>query len=132
MKFHNGTGCHIILVGILTETPSIKMNARGDLVAMMNIHIKTRDEQKTNLYDVVVFGEAALRMKRYGFSGLRLWVEGDLYTSQEKCTYIIAEKIMFLSDLEPNTSEVRNDLHAGYFLKVASPNSSEKIIFNLH
>ena len=119
MKLYKGTGCCVTLVGILTEIPSLAMNERGDFVATINVHINIPGLVKAKQYDVIVLHDAALRIKRYGFPGLYLWIEGVLHLEKDENDVnaikqnesIIAEKIIFLDASEPNASNVQNYLN---------------------
>ena len=110
MKFYRGTGCHVILVGLMTEMPILSMDKQGDYIATVEISVQSNRESEFKDYSVIVFGESALHLRKYGFPGLHLWIEGDLHVScgeeaeiLTKDIHVIAEKIKFLPNFtEPN------------------------------
>ena len=111
MKLYRGTGCHVVLVGALTEVPLLEMDEKNDFLVTIKIAVNTSNQDISNLYNVVVSGDSALRIKQYGFLGLHLWIEGELHT-QKNNTKIMAEKIIFLDNSEPNPSDIQNCLIA--------------------
>ncbi|MDP1573690.1 MAG: single-stranded DNA-binding protein [Coxiellaceae bacterium] len=110
MKFYRGTGCHVILVGLVTEVPVLSMDNQGNYIATVAISAQSDCKNRFKEYGVIVFGASALDLRRYAFPGLCLWIEGELHISsaQEpdvvyKNIHVIAEKIKFLSNFtEPN------------------------------
>lgn len=109
MQFYRGTGCHVILVGLMNEMPTLSMDRQGEYIATMDIFVQSNCDNKSKHYGVVVFGESALHLRRYAFPGLYLWIEGNLYLNNveeidpalNKGIHIVAEKIKFL----PNSTE---------------------------
>lgn len=101
MRLYDNTGCNIVLIGLLKEVPQLRMDEQGNL--MMTIGIVTQHInkiKKTFEYSVIVFGDAALRIKQCGSPNIRLWVEGNLQL-EKNSNIIIAKKIAFLIDPEP-------------------------------
>lgn len=99
------TGCHITLIGLLKEAPTLQMNEQGNLVANMIIVTYAHDSTKIiSVHNVVVLGDAALRIKQCAFPSVRLWIEGNIKSTAKK-NYIVAEKIAFLADEEPSASK---------------------------
>lgn len=104
MKLNESTGCRIILIGLLKEVPQLQMDEQGNLTSKLLVITQAHQtNKKTNWYHVIVFGDAALRVKQFGFPNLRLWIEGKIELL-ESINYIIAEKIAFLMDSEPCAS----------------------------
>lgn len=135
MRTWNTTGCHITLIGLLKETPTLQMNEQGNLVANMIIITYTQNfVKKISMHDVIVFGDAALRIKQCGFPNLRLWIEGDI-ESKAKKNYIIAEKIAFLTDSEPSASKksytdtvLLRPSHSGDFYLIEADTRCDEIL----
>ena len=118
MKFYRGTGCHVILVGLMTEMPILSMDKQGDYVATVNILVQCNHDNAFKDYGVIVFGEPALHLRRYAFPGLYLWIEGDLHTDKTRVAdfsykniQVVAEKIKFL----PNSSEPNGAIIQGEY-----------------
>ena len=107
MKLYNGTGSHVILIGTLTETPSLKMNAVGDYIATMSVRVVHPNQIKPSCYFVVAREETALRIRQFGLPGLKLLIEGQ-FSEEEKSIKIIAEKITFLDGSDPNSFHTQN------------------------
>ena len=115
------TACYITLVGMVAEKPEIAMDNDGNLVA----HLLITSNPIT--YGVFVLGDAALRVRQYAIPQARLWIEGNLQIQQQKHCVVLAQKIAFLNDAEPNTSQtdspktvVIEQLHPNEFLFVES------------
>ncbi len=101
MKLYQGTGCHIVLIGVLASHILLTMNEQGDFRASIEVKIKT-EEQRERCFDVIVLDDAALKIKQYGFPGLYLLIEGCVDDVK-----IIAEKITFLDYFEPDASSIK-------------------------
>jgi hypothetical protein len=111
MRFRNGTGTRVILIGVLDSCGILQMDDLGDFYMQLTLFI--HDHVQNNVmskYSVVVEGESALRVRRYGFHGLRLWIEGVL-KKESGIQKIIADKVIFLDQEDPDIFSVSTNDH---------------------
>lgn len=117
MKLYKGTGCQVKIIGILAAIPTLHMNEQGDFITtiQIQIHINTPHHTPCKQYDVIVLKNDALHIRRYGFPGLYLWIQGVFHSNTHvingKNTHIIAEKIIFLDGPEPSESNRENNFN---------------------
>lgn len=101
----------VTLVGRLTRDPELRHTAGGDPVCSMRVAVssRSRDENggwgdKSNYFDVVVFGRQAETASNYLAKGRRIGIDGRLswreWTAQDgakrQSTEIVANDIFFL------------------------------------
>lgn len=101
----------VTLVGRLTRDPELRHTAGGDAVCSMRVACssRSRDENgnwgdKSNFFDVVVFGRQAETASNYLAKGRRIGIDGRLswreWTAQDggkrQSTEIVANDIFFL------------------------------------
>lgn len=114
MKLYKGTGCHVRLIGTLKAIPTLEMDSQGEFFTTIDVNINTPQQMTSRQYNIVVLKETALRMRQYGFPGVYLLIEGFL--TVETNLKIIAEKIIFLDDAEPNTSNLKANTYTAQLL----------------
>ena len=108
MKHYKETGCEVKLTGWLKEIPKLEMDPQGDFFSTICICVNSVN-QNAIPYEVTILKEAALRVRRYGFPGLHLLIEGVL--TKKNTMEIIAEKVLFLDKPEPNASSLINNIN---------------------
>ncbi len=101
----------VTLVGRLTRDPELRHTAGGDPICSMRVAVssRSRDENggwgdKSNYFDVVVFGRQAETASNYLAKGRRIGIDGRLswreWTAQDgakrQSTEIVANDIFFL------------------------------------
>lgn len=101
----------VTLVGRLTRDPELRHTAGGDAVCSMRVAVssRARDENgqwgdKSNYFDVVVFGRQAESASNYLSKGRRIGIDGRLswreWTSQDggkrQSVEVVANDVFFL------------------------------------
>ena len=101
----------VTLVGRLTRDPELRHTAGGDAICSMRVAVSSRTRgddgqwgDKSNYFDVVVFGHQAETASNYLAKGRRIGVDGRLswreWTAQDgakrQSTEIVANDIFFL------------------------------------
>lgn len=110
MEAKKSTNLQVTLIGILSETPSLEMDEKGDFVATLKIFTYNQNNTAQK-YTVIAFGEKALTIRRYGFRGLQLWIKGSMEikaTNKRNAILIFAEKVEFLQNTTSGTPESKN------------------------
>lgn len=95
-------------MGVQIKTAEIKMDEKGNFISKIEIFVNTISRTKNYIYKIIAFGDDALKIRKYGFPGLRLRVEGMPHPKNIK--KIIASKILFIDTPESsgNTKIVDN------------------------
>lgn len=110
MEAKKNTSPQITLIGTLAETPFLRMDEKGDFVATLKI-LTYNQNNTAQKYTVIAFGEKALAIRRYGFTGLQLWIKGSMEikaTNKINAILIFAEKVEFLLNTTSGTPESKN------------------------
>lgn len=92
MRFYKKTACRVFLVGSLQAVPDLKLDEQGECVAAIQVK-RIFSNDIASSYSVVVMGEAALRLRQFGFVGLHLWIEGDFQNTGK----IFADRVSFVN-----------------------------------
>ncbi len=102
MRLNNGTGSIVVLIGMLDDCGVLEMDDQGDfhLQATLILHDHVRSHE-IHKYTIFIEGDSALRVKQYGFHGLRLWIEG-CFKIENAVQKIVADKVTFLDCKDPD------------------------------
>lgn len=102
MHLNNGTGSVVVLICVLDNCEALEMDDQGDFylqaTVILHDHIQGHVIHK---YSVFIEGDSALRVKQYGFHGLRLWIEG-CFKVENAVQKIVANKVIFLDCKDPD------------------------------
>ncbi len=102
MRLNNGTGSVVVLICMLDNCGVLEMDDQGDFylqaTVILHDHIRSHVIHK---YSVIIEGDSALRVKQYGFHGLRLWIEG-CFKVENAVQKIVANKVTFLDCKDPD------------------------------
>src|SRR3990167_9341175 len=100
MNQHESKHASITLMGMQIKTAEIKMDEKGNFISKIEIFVNTISQTKNNIYKIIAFGDDALKIRKYGFPGLRLQIEGVSHPKNIK--KIIANRILFIDTPESN------------------------------
>lgn len=112
MNQHERKHASITLMGIQIKTAEIKMDENGNFISKIEMFVNTISRTKNYIYKIIAFGDDALKIRKYGFPGLRLKVEGMPHPKNIK--KIIANKIFFIDTPESNGSTKNVDNYCYY------------------
>ncbi|GEM_PF-5582984 len=106
MRLNNGTGSVVVLIGMLDNCELLKMDDQGNFYVQITLilHDQIRSHE-LHKFNVIIEGDSALRIKQYGFHGLRLWIEG-CFKVENAVPQIVANKVTFLDCKDPDVFRV--------------------------
>lgn len=122
MQWYNGTGCHVFLTGTVVHMPTTVNHTDIDesvIIVNRNRHCDKNNTDAIESYRVILTKHDTLRIKKFGFPGMLVTVQGDLST--ERSAEIIAEKIEFTHFPNTNQSQLIADK-----INLSEFNSAEK------
>lgn len=108
-----------VLVGRLTHDPELMKSQRGNYFCQFTIAInrRTKDEEKTDFLDCVVFNEEAKNLSMYMKKGSLISVMGSLqvedYETKEgekrRSAKIVVNEIVFLESKKSQESRLKSN-----------------------